>query len=144
MRIEICRQDHPAGARLGSEDFESERDQVVEIDDLRIVVIVSQQITQVRDDLSGALIGFAYVRENGTNQNQVRWILREQNFRSFGIAEDSPQRLVQLMRNGGRNRAQPGTAVQAHDLRQMPARLQFSGMPPAALKQESGNDRRLQ
>jgi hypothetical protein len=67
MWIEVCGQSHTRGIRLGSEDFESERRHVVEIDDLRIVVIVPQQITQVGDDVSGALIGLAYVCEYGTN-----------------------------------------------------------------------------
>ena len=67
MWIEVRGQSHTPGISLGSEDFESELRHVVEIDDLRIVVIVTQQITQVGDDFCGALIGLAYVCEYGTN-----------------------------------------------------------------------------
>ena len=70
------------------------------------------------DDVRGALVVPANVRENLLDPLDVGRIGFEIELGGLGVALDRAQRLVELMRDRGRQRARGRRAVQMNDLQQ--------------------------
>src|SRR5262249_54869216 len=119
-------QTHASLRRLGQQEMQGSRDRVVEVELLKFGLSLRlQQLAQVLDDLRGVLIGLADVAENRLDLDEVRRIRRQQKLRGFGAAQDRAERLVDVVRDGRRQRAGRRGPVQVNDLEHAAARFKL-------------------
>ena len=107
-------------------------------------VLLFHQPAEVPDDLGRAPIVAAYVGEDLLDPLDIRRVGLEKELRSLGIALDRPERLVELMRDGSRQRARGRGAVQVNDFQQPPAQFLLRDPAAAMLEQQPCDQRGLQ
>ena len=109
---------------LGLEDVEDTLDCVIEVELLQLDLALLQQSAQAPDDLSGPLIVAPDIGEDFLQLVQVGGFAASR-FGSLGVAQDSSQRLIELVRDRGRQGARGGVTVQMNDFHKTTARFQF-------------------
>ncbi len=138
--------EHHASLRcLGLEDVKRRSNHVVDVELLQFVgILLFHQPTEVPDDLRRAPIVVAYVGEDLPDPLDIRRVGLEKELRSLGIALDRAERLVELMRDGSRQRARGRGAVEVNDFQQPPAQFLLRDPAAAMLEQQPRDQRGLQ
>ena len=129
---------------LRPENAERIPNDIIEIEFLKFdFASLLQQSTQVVDDFCRTLIVAAYVGENFLDALEVGRLGLEVELCGLGIAQDGPQRLVKLMRDGGRQRARGSGTVQMNDFYQPLAQFDLGDPTAVALEKQRRDHRGL-
>ena len=103
-----------------------------------------QHAAKPLDDVVGALIVFANVGEDLTDQVEIRLVAAQDDLRCRGVVADGAERLVELVRDGCRQCTGRGGLIEVDDFEQPMARLCLRGRPATALHQQRADDKGLQ